>query len=71
MNRNKIIIATILIVGLLLLVFLLALGLVLFFVQDVLYLSDGILSLLAFVIAAFIFGSALKKVVSRIKRLWE
>lgn len=71
MNRNKIIITVVLIIGLLLFVALIGLVLVLVFTYDVMYWSDGIISLLAFVVAAFIFGYVMNKAISRIKRLWE
>jgi zinc transporter ZupT len=71
MNRSKLIITAVLIAGLMLLIVLIAFGLVMFFINDVLYWSDGILSLLAFVVAAFIIGIAMSKVINRVKRLWE
>ena len=71
MNRNKIAITLALIAGLLIILILIAIALVVIFTQDVLYWSDGIISLLAFVLAAFIFGYCTNFVVDYIKRIWS
>lgn len=69
MNRNKIIITVALITGLMLLSSLLAAGIVLTFGIDVKY-NLGILSPLAFVFAALIFGRSLSSVINIIKSFW-
>lgn len=67
--KVKITLTVFLITGLMILVVLLAAGIVLTFGINVKY-SLGILTPFAFVIAAIIFGYAMKKVIDRIKRLW-
>ena len=67
--KHKIAITVLFILGLLLLIFLFALGLVILFANDILW-TGGVLSLLAFFIVAIVFGYTMERVVDRIKRLW-
>lgn len=69
--KYKIAITVTLIMGLLLVKVIAAIGLVIVLVNDLLYWSNGVITLLAFVVAAFVIGYTMNKVVSRIKRLWE
>lgn len=64
--KTKFILTIILIAGLLMFTSIIGVLLVKFFAWDVTGGSDGILSLLAFVVTAFIFGYLLNRVINRI-----
>lgn len=68
--KAKITLTVLLITGLMILAIFLAFGIVLTFGLDIKY-SLGILTPFAFVIAAFIFGYCIHKVIDRINTLWE
>jgi hypothetical protein len=71
MNKAKIAITVILILGLMALLVLMAFFQVWVFVNDLLYWSHGTIFLLAFMVSAFIFGGCLHKVANRIRILWK
>lgn len=72
MKKAKIFITVILITGLMLLVTLLAAVIMLTIVYEAGETrTHGILSVLAFLMSAVIFGTCMNKVINRIKRLWE
>jgi hypothetical protein len=71
MDKDKITITVILIVGLLFAVAFFGFILVVTTVNDVLFWTGGYVSLLAFILSAFILGTCINKVVKRVKKLWE
>lgn len=68
--KNKIIITVALITALMVLVVLLAFGIVMAFCLGIEY-GLYILTPVAFLFAAFIFGYCMNKVIDRITKLWE
>jgi hypothetical protein len=71
MKKLKILIAVILITGMMLLLILLGVGIMLVVAHDITAKNDGVLSILAFVVAAFVFGTCTNRVINLIKILWQ
>lgn len=71
-NKSKLALTVLLVLSLVLLVIALGFGLIMLIVTDILSLhSHGFISLLAFVVAAFILGWSINKVVNQIQKIWE
>jgi hypothetical protein len=69
--KAKIILSVIQIVGLMILLILLAIGLVIVVANDATTWHKGYISIAAFLLAAYIFGTVTNKVINNVKRLWE
>lgn len=72
MKKTKIALTLVLIIGLMALLIIIGVAIVLITSYEAsTNKTHGILSILAFIVAAFIFGTCMNKVINRIKRLWE
>ena len=69
--KTKIIITVILIFGLLIALALTSIGLMIILAETITLKYSGLFFIMAFLVSAFIFGFAMNKATTRIKRLWE